>query len=155
MSAVHEYFVVSPDELAGLDLGLSPTSQLPEDRTLDVAGVDPEIGLFALVEILTADKHEALRSETIARTLVEGTSGPEVVEVSPAIVTAIQGADGDPEMEWEDAVELWRKAVTFADGVDEHWLLSVTDELRRLCGEARDGRRLYCWSSGEPGPIKQ
>jgi hypothetical protein len=148
MAAAHDYFVASADELAGLDFTRSPVGQLPDERTAELPDVDPTVALLSLVELLTTVDFDTLLAQATDEVVYDGgDDGPWVVAVEPAAVTAIQGADGDPEMEWEDAVMRWTKTDEFGEDVDEEALLEVTDELRRLCGQTGPGRRLYCWIS--------
>jgi hypothetical protein len=149
VGAQHEYFVADPTEFAALDLAKSPVSQLPAERAAELPGVDPTVVLLSLVEVLTTVDFDTLIAESGADLVFDGgDDGPWVVPVDRAAVVAIQGADGDPELEWEDAVEQWGALVAEELGdPEEEALLEITDELRRLCGEVAGDRRLYCWTS--------
>lgn len=145
----HEYFVAGKAELARLDLTKSPVDQLPAKYAAELPGVDPTVVLLSLVEVLTTvDFDTLLARATDEITFDGGDDGPWVVPVDRAAVIAIQGADGDPEMEWEDAVAQWSELVSEELGdADEETLLEITDELRRLAGEVAGDRCLYCWTS--------
>ncbi len=149
MGAQHEYFVVDKTELAGLDLTKSPVSQLPTERAAELPGVDPTVVLLSLVEVLTTVDFDTLIAESADELVFDGgDDGPWAVAVDRAAVVAIQGADGDPELEWEDTVEQWGALVAEELGdPEEEALLEITDELRRLCGEVSGERWLYCWTS--------
>lgn len=149
MAADYEYFVVSPAQFGSLDLGQSPLSQLPAERAAELPGVDPSVVLLGLVEVLTtvrARPNDELRYDG-------GEAGPWVTAVDDFVVDAIRGADGDPELAWEDVVGQWSTLVadeledTVGGGdVDEEALLEITDELRRLCGSVSANSHLYCWT---------
>jgi hypothetical protein len=145
----HEYFVASQPELARLDLTKNPVDQLPPEFAAELPGLDPTVVLLSLVEVLTTvDFDTLLAAATDVLTFDGGEDGPWVVPVDRAAVTAIQGADGDPEMEWEDAVAQWSELVAEELGdADEETMLEITDELRRLAGEVAGDRWLYCWTS--------
>lgn len=151
MSLRHEYFVVSPAELAAMDLAESPVGTVADDRAAELPGVDPDVVLVALARILAAADGEALPAVGPGRPVYDGgADGPWVAPVDPAVVEAIQGADGDPELEWDDVVGVWSRTVgeDLGDGeVDEETLLEVADELRRLCGQVAGDRRLYAWTA--------
>ncbi|EXG80396.1 hypothetical protein [Cryptosporangium arvum] len=143
MAADFEYFVASPDRIASLDLGRSPASQLPSATAADLPGVDPALVLLALVEVLSTEEYEALLAKGPGEVVHDGgDAGPWVIAIDDFVVAAIQGADGDPEMEWDDAVALWSGLTE----LDEGTLLETTDELRRLCGHVDAEHRLYCWA---------
>lgn len=149
MGALHEYFVVDKAELAQLDLAKSPVGQLPRERAAELSGVDPTVVLLSLVEVLTATDFDSLLAAATNELVFDGgDDGPWVVAVERAAVVAIQGADGDPELEWEDTVDQWDNLIAEELGdPDEEALLEITDELRRLCGEVDGDRWLYCWSA--------
>ncbi len=149
MGAQHEYFVADRSELAGLDLTKSPVSQLPAELAAELPGVDPTVVLLSLVEVLTTVDFDTLVAESGEELAFDGgDEGPWVVPVDRVAVVAIQGADGDPELEWEDAVEQWGALVAEELGdPEEDALLEITDELRRLAGEVSGDRWLYCWTS--------
>jgi hypothetical protein len=139
----YEYFVVSPDRIAALDLGRSPVSQLPSESAAELPGIDPAVALLGLVEVLSTEDYEVLLGKSAGDVVHDGgDDGPWVIAIDDFVVSAIQGADGDPEMEWEDAVSQWGAVVE----IDEDALLETTDELRRLCGQVDAGHRLYCWA---------
>jgi hypothetical protein len=144
----HEYFVAGRDELANLDLSRGPVGQLPAERAAELPGVDPSVVLLALVEILTTVHFDELAAQAVDEVVYDGgEAGPWVAAVERTAVVAIQGADGDPEMEWGDAVTQWRGLVGEELGdVEEDTLLEITDELRRLCGAVAEDRWLYCWT---------
>jgi hypothetical protein len=142
VAADYEYFVSSPAQLASLDLAKSPLSQLPAERAAEIPGVDPAVVLLGLVEVLSTQRHRPTNDLAYDG----GESGPWVTAVDAFVVEAIRGADGDPEMEWEDAVEQWSKLVD-DELEDPDVLLETTDELRRLCGEVEGETRLYCWTA--------
>jgi hypothetical protein len=149
VGAQHEYFVVDRDELAKLDLSASPVSQLPAERAAELPGVDPTVALLSLVEVLTTVDFDTLVAQAGSELVYDGgDDGPWVVPVERAAVLAIQGADGDPELEWEDTADRWGQLVAEELGdPGEDVLLEITDELRRLCGEVDGDRWLYCWTS--------
>ena len=149
MGAQHEYFVADRDELAQLDLAKSPVSQLPAERAAELPGVDPTVVLLSLVEVLTTVDFDTLLASTSDELVFDGgDDGPWVTPVDRATVVAIQGADGDPELEWEDAVAQWGELVgEELNDPDAEALLEITDELRRLAGEVAGERRLYCWTN--------
>jgi len=149
VGALHEYFVVDKEELAGLDLARNPVGQLPPERAAELPGVDPTVVLLSLVEVLTATDFDTLLSEVSNEVVFDGgDDGPWVVAVERSAVVAIQGADGDPELEWEDTVDQWDELIAEELGdPDEEALLEITDELRRLCGEVSGDRWLYCWTA--------
>lgn len=141
VAADFEYFVASPDRIAALDLGRSPVSQLPSAEAAELPGVDPAVVLLALVEVLSTEEYEALLAKSAGEVVHDGgDAGPWVIAIDDFVVAAIQGADGDPELEWEDAVEQWGALV------DAESLLEATDQLRRLCGSVDSEHRLYCWA---------
>ncbi|GAA3393710.1 hypothetical protein [Cryptosporangium minutisporangium] len=154
MSADYEYFVASPDRIAALDLGKSPVSQLPAEEVAELPGIDPTVVLLGLVEVLSTREYDELLANATAELVHDGgDAGPWVTAIDEFVVAAIQGADGDPELEWEDAVAQWSVLVgdelgdAIGNGdVDEDALLETTDELRRLCGHVDGDRRLYCWT---------
>ena len=149
MSAQHQYFVADPSDLTILELSASPVGQLPSDRAVELPGVDPTVVLLSLVEVLTILDFDTLLEQVHHELVYDGgDDGPWVVAIDPLAVDAIRGADGDPEMEWDDAVAQWAKAVSeeLGDPGDEA-LLEITDELRRLAASTDAGRRLYCWTS--------
>jgi hypothetical protein len=141
--AQHEYFLASPAELAGLDLGKPPSGQLPAGRSAVLPGVDPSVVLLSLVEVLTIVGYDALA----AGIHHEPVPGGSVVAIDPAVVDAIRGADGDPEMEWDDAVGQWAAIVADEIGHDPDHLLEITDDLRQLAGSTDPSHRLYCWTA--------
>jgi hypothetical protein len=143
--AQHEYFLASPGELAALDLAKPPSGQLPQGRSAALPGVDPSVVLLSLVEVLTIVQYEALA----ARVHHEPVPGGPVVAIDPAVVDAIRGADGDPEMEWDDAVGQWAAIVADELGHDPDHLLEITDGLRQLAGSTDPAHRLYCWTADE------
>ncbi|MFG1921551.1 hypothetical protein [Cryptosporangium sp. NPDC048952] len=144
MAADFEYFVASPDRIAALDLGRGPVSQLPSETVAELPGVDPALVLLALVEVLSTEEYETLLTKGPGEIVHDGgDAGPWVIAIDDFVVAAIQGADGDPEMEWEDTVALWSELTEF----DEDFLLETTDELRRLCGHVDPEHRLYCWAN--------
>jgi hypothetical protein len=155
VAADYEYFLASPAQLAGLDLAKSPLGQLGAERAAELPGIDPTVVLLGLVEVLstrTYDEILASANEELAYDGGEG--GPWVTAVDDFVVNAIRGADGDPELEWEDAVDHWSRLVrdeledaVGGGDVDEETLLEITDELRRLCGEVDAENRLYCWTA--------
>lgn len=67
-------------------------------------------------------------------------------QVSEPALLALQGADGDPESEWDDIVELWKAAPSSASSscVDAE-LLALLDQLRQLAGRATRHTEFYCW----------
>ena len=149
MSVRHEYFVVSPAELAAMDLTESPVGTVADDRAAELPGLDPDVALVALARVLAAADGETLPPPRHGEPVVDGgPDGPWVTPVDPAVVEAIQGADGDPELEWDDVVATWSRAVgeDVADG-DPDALLEIADELRRLCGQVAGDRRLYAWTA--------
>ncbi len=112
MGAQHEYFVADKAELALLDLGRSPVTQLPPELAAELPGVDPTVVLLSLVEVLTATDFDTLLGEAASELVYDGgDAGPWVVAVERSAVVAIQGADGDPELEWEDTVDQWDELV--------------------------------------------
>ena len=148
MAADYEYFVVSPAQLGSLDFGQSPLSQLPAERAAELPGVDPNVVLLGLVEVLTTVR----AGPNVELHYDGGERGPWVTVVDDFVVDAIRGADGDPELVWEDVVGRWSGLVadelegTVGGGdVDEEALLEITDELRRLCGAVPPNSHLYCW----------
>lgn len=149
MSAQHQYFVADPSDLGALDLGASPVGQVPDDLVAELPGVDPTVVLLSLVEVLTILDFDTLMAQVHHDIVFDGgDDGPWVVTIDPLAVDAIRGADGDPEMEWDDAVAQWANAVSEELGdPGEEALLEITDELRRLAGSTDAGRRLYCWTS--------
>jgi len=141
MGSRHEYFVASPGELAGLDLHRSPSVQLPADRVAELPGVDPIVVLPALVSVLTATGVGAAADQPVTVTVDD-----RLQCIAPLVIEVIQGADGDPEMEWEDAVEQWRRVLgERGQKLSAEALLAVTDVLRRLCTAVDEGRHLYNW----------
>jgi hypothetical protein len=146
---MHEYFVVSAAELAGLDLTKSPVGQLPDERATELPGVDPTVVLLSLVEVLSTMTFDELIQRVDDEVVFDGgEQGPWVVAIDEFVVEALQGADGDPELEWDDTVVQWGDLVAEELGdADEEALLEITDELRRLVGMVADDRRLYCWTS--------
>jgi hypothetical protein len=150
VSVRHEYFVVSPTELAALDLSASPVGQVADDRAAELPGVDPDVVLVALARILAAADGEPLPAPAPGRPVFDGgPDGPWVTPVDAAVVEAIQGADGDPELEWDDVAAIWSRTVgeDLGDETDEDALLELADELRRLCGQVAGERRLYAWTA--------
>lgn len=154
MAADYDYFVASPARLSELDLSTSPLSQLPAECAAELPGVDPTVVLPGLVEALTTERYATpLARATDALVYDGGEAGPWVSALDDFVVQTIQGADGDPELEWEDTVgrwatlvgEEWGAAVGGGD-VDDDALLEITDELRRLCGQVDADHRLYCWT---------
>lgn len=154
VAADYEYFVASPDRISALDLDKSPVSQLPSGEAAELPGVDPTVVLLALVEALSIRPYHELLAASCGQFVYDGgEAGPWVTAIDDFVVATIQGADGDPEMEWEDTVAQWSVVVgdeltdTVGDGdVDEDALLEITDELRRLCGFVGADHRLYCWT---------
>jgi hypothetical protein len=154
VAADFEYFVATPAQLAGLDLAQSPLGQVPAERAAELPGIDPTVVLLGLVEVLTTHTYDALLASAENELAYDGgESGPWVTVVEQFVVDAIRGADGDPELEWEDAVGQWSTLVAEELGdavgggdVDEEALLEITDELRRLCGSVDADHRLYCWT---------
>ncbi|MFI5954878.1 hypothetical protein [Cryptosporangium sp. NPDC051539] len=154
MAADYEYFVASPDRISALDLAKSPVSQLPAGEAVELPGVDPSVVLLALIEVLSMRSFARLLGDSGGEFVYDGgDAGPWVTVIDDFVVSTIKGADGDPELEWEDAVALWGDAVgeELEDGVgggdvDEDALLEITDELRRLCGSADADHHLYCWT---------
>lgn len=141
VAVAYEYFVASADRLAVLDPGRSPVSQF--ETAAELPGVDPAVVLLGLVEVLSAEKYETLLGKATGEVIHDGgENGPRIVAIDDFVVAAIQGADGDPEMEWEDAVAQWSAPT----GFDQDSLRTITDHLRRLCGEVDEGHRLYCWT---------
>ena len=139
----YEYFVASPDRIAALDLGRSPVSQLASEAAAELPGVDPAVVLLGLVEVLSTEEYETLLGKAPGEVVHDGgETGPRTVAIDDFVVAAVQGADGDPEMEWEDAVAQWSAPTEF----DEDSLLKTADELRRLCGHVDAAHRLYCWT---------
>jgi hypothetical protein len=146
---MHEYFVARPAELAGLDLAKSPVSQLTAERAAELPGVDPTVVLLSLVEVLTISSFDELLAHVHHEFVYDGgDDGPWVVALDEQVVDALRGADGDPEMDWEDAVALWSASVAEELGdPDEEGLLEIVEELRRLAGSTGGDERLYCWTS--------
>jgi hypothetical protein len=149
VNALHEYFIARPAELDRLDLAKSPVAQLPPDSAAELPGVDPTVVLLSLVEVLTIRNFDELLSQVHDELVFDGgDDGPWVVAIDQSVVDAIRGADGDPEMEWDDAVAQW--AVVVAEELgdpDETGLIEITSELRRLAGSTGADQRLYCWTS--------
>jgi hypothetical protein len=154
VAADYEYFLSSPAQLAALDLAKSPLSQLPAGRAAELPGIDPTVVLLGLVEVLSARSYDAMLAEADQKLAYDGGErGPWVTAIDDFVVDAIRGADGDPELEWEDAVGQWETLVAAeledaigGGDVDEGALLEITDALRRLCGEVDGDHRLYCWT---------
>ena len=142
------YVVADAAELAG------PADQLrqrvPAERMVDSESVPSPDELSRLAAILRGH-HDG---EGPSATSELATGIPGLVRLTDQAVLALQGADGDPEMEWEDAVMLWRESLPDGDGrpnsltgrSDEE-LLAVIDELRSLVGElvtdTETGWKLY------------
>jgi hypothetical protein len=154
VAADYEYFVASPAQLTALDLAKSPLSQLSAERAAELPGIDPAVVLPGLVEVLSTRPYGELLANADTELAYDGgAGGPWVTVIDAFVVDAIRGADGDPELEWEDAVDQWSRLVSgeledaIGDGdVDAEALLEITDELRRLCGATDATHRLYCWS---------
>jgi hypothetical protein len=147
--AQHEYFLASSAELASLDLAKPPAGQLPEGRAASLPGVDPVVVLLSLVEVLAIVDYDTLAAAVHDELVFDGgDDGPWVVAIDPLVVDAVRGADGDPEMEWDDAVIQWAEIVADEIGTDSgDELLAITDELRQLAGSTDETHRLYCWSN--------
>jgi hypothetical protein len=150
----YEYFVATPARVAALDLAERPVNQLPDEEVAELPGIDPTVVLLGLVEVLTTRDYDDLLASARGEFVHDGgEAGPWVTRIDDFVVEAIQGADGDPELEWEDAVEQWGALVgdewgdaVGGDDVDEEALLETADELRRICGQAGGDRHLYCWT---------
>lgn len=142
------YFVADETELAG------PVGQLrqrvPADRVLDSDGLPSPDELSRLAAILRG-QHDG-EGPSVTSELATGVPG--VVQLTDQAVLALQGADGDPEMEWDDAVALWRESlsgdvgqVNSLTGRSDDELLTMIDELRVLVGElvtdSETGWKLY------------
>jgi hypothetical protein len=69
-------------------------------------------------------------------------SGP-VFGVPESFVVAITGADGDPEMEWDDLATQWVAEPEVDGAVSAEEAEYFFDDLRALCGELADGERVY------------
>lgn len=149
MSAQHEYFVASPAELAALDPTTGPTGQLPADRAEELPGVDPMVVLLTLVEVLSTSDYDTVLARSGGTPAFDGGSdGPWVTAIDDFVVDAIRGADGDPELEWDDVVAQWGDRIGEEMGdADEDRLLEVAAGLRRLCGQVDDTHRLYAWTA--------
>lgn len=148
MGVVHEYFTVTPAELAELDLARSPSGQVSTDRAVGLADIDPD-AVLGLVALLAVEDVGELRDQEGGYVLFDGDgSGPWLVELDWLAVETIQGADGDPEMEWEDTAERWATLLAAGSGaaLDPQDLLAASTELRRLAGMASGDQRLYCWT---------
>lgn len=137
MSADHVYFVASAEEVDRLDRFRSPEGQLPGERVAVLPGVDPALLLPALVAVLASDR-SPIRP-------VRRAGGGPLLTMAPSVVASVQGADGDPELEWEDVVARWAERIGDAAGA-ETLLWEAAVALRRLCGTVADGEALYCWS---------
>ncbi|MGI8647585.1 MAG: hypothetical protein DLM55_05485 [Acidimicrobiales bacterium] len=73
-------------------------------------------------------------------------AGLRLWQVSEAALLALQGADGDPESEWDDIVALWKAAPgSVSSGCVDAELLALLDQLRQLAGRATRHTALYCW----------
>jgi hypothetical protein len=147
--AQHEYFLASTAELASIDLAKPPVSQVPAGRAASLPGVDPTVVLLSLVEVLAIVDYDSLVAQVGNELVFDGgDAGPWVVAIDPLVVDAIRGADGDPEMEWDDAVVQWAEIVADEIGTDSgEELLTITDELRQLAGSTDGTHRLYCWTA--------
>jgi hypothetical protein len=142
-----EYFVAAPAELDGLLVEIGPLRRLGPARAGALPLVDPGVVLPALVEVLAAENRlDPPDSPIVAESSGEG---PWVARIDDFTVQTIRGADGDPELEWEDeVVPLWAKRILDALGTPAACdvLLTATDALRRLAAQADAGRHLYCWT---------
>lgn len=71
----------------------------------------------------------------------------ETVGISAAAVAVLQGADGDPELEWDDVAASWaahpdcQPALADSDADD---LADVLEELRALLGGLPSGATVRC-----------
>jgi hypothetical protein len=63
------------------------------------------------------------------------TVGDGVLAVPAALVIAVRGADGDPEMEWDDLAAQWVRSAEVGGAITaddaERWF----DDLRAFCGD--------------------
>ncbi len=141
-------FVVAMPEQADGWRVLPAAEHVPHVSTVDI----PLAALPRLVAILggvpaVASAHLVLRP--VGRLVAVGESvEQEVFALTPDAALALRGADGDPEMEWDDVAEQWKShpdsAVLLA-GRDVDELIGIIDELRSVAGELADPARLYCW----------
>ncbi len=151
MSAACEYFVASACEVGALDPTRSPSAQLPDATAVRLPGTDPDVVLTSLIEVLCPDGDTALWAGADDRATDPADAGaPGATAVDRLVVAAIQGADGDPELEWDDVVAQWSRRVESRVGpVDVTELARVADRLRLLGGQlgADPTRRLYRWNA--------
>ncbi len=114
---------------------------------------DPVTELSRLVAILGG---EPTGKGPVVATPVDADPGEPLAmaRVSARAVFALQGADGDPEIEWDDVVALWCRSGGLSEHTVAEELLGFTDRLRQLASAVQAGRgadtALYCWRSNVP-----
>lgn len=143
MAARYLYVVASAHEMAALDPDVGPVGSLPAERCAELPGIDPVLALPALAAVLAGDVMAARRVALAAPIRHAG-----LAPVEPALVEAIQGADGDPELEWDDVTARWADLLGMGGNSGRADLLDATTTLRALCGVVDDASALYCWSTG-------
>jgi hypothetical protein len=114
------------------------------ELTGELAVLDPATELACLSAILSGDSTGTARSAQSPTAAID----LRIWRVDPELLLALQGADADPEMEWEDAVLLWKTSAASASAnCDDTELLALIDRLRLLAGRTTDALAFYCWWS--------
>jgi len=103
------YCVARPAQLADAATPECLVARLGQAAVLTLEGVfaehDPVLELSRLVAILGGEPTG--KGPTVATPVVFGTSAMTMARVGVPAVLALQGADGDPELEWDDIAALW------------------------------------------------
>ena len=146
MTARAGFCVAEPRQLQGLtgpnDLhaALRPGAVL--ELQGELAALRPAAELMCLSAILAGDSSGTPSGKPPAGE----PGGLNTWRVDPELLLALQGADADPEMEWEDAVFLWQRSESSASrNCDDAQLLSLIDQMRVLAGQVTGEAAFYCW----------
>ncbi|NUS72531.1 MAG: hypothetical protein HOQ05_03905 [Corynebacteriales bacterium] len=102
-----------------------------------------------------AEPTQALaRLIAIVRGIAPNQPAPQIVRqrdgdytISGSAVLTLQGADGDPEMEWDDVAHQWAThpdGQPALNGYELNQILALLDEFRALVGALPSGESIYC-----------
>ncbi len=143
------YCAATPAQLTGVTAFEDLLDRLEASCVLVLQGAlahaDPVVELSRLVAILGGAPTG--EGPLAATPVAAGSSGLTLARVSTAAVLALLGADGDPEVEWEDVTALWCRSTGLPEYRLDEELLMLIEHLRGLVTVAQAGTSLYCWGT--------